>query len=156
MRKRVVVLAGVIALAGWGCGSDDGSGRSASGEEGARAALTEFTNTFLDAEYDDACAVLTARAKAAFDAGSTCPKALKLAGDLITDKQRKDVKQKSHTVRIDVNGDKAVVDSITDGPCRALLDDHPAVGGAHRADRRSGGDARTAAARARRMNACGR
>jgi len=114
MRTRLVVGAGLVALAAWGCGDDDGgTGRSASGEAGARAALVEFSEAFLDSKYDAACAVLTEGAKRRIARIKPCPEALKLTRGLIEADQLKSLRDRSRKVEITVDGDKATVDSIT-------------------------------------------
>ena len=113
MRTRLVIGAGLVALTAWGCGDDGGTGRSASGEAGARAALVEFSDAFLDSKYDDACAVLTENAKRKIARIKPCPEALKLTRGLIEADQAKTLRDKSRKVKITVDGDKATVDSIT-------------------------------------------
>ena len=113
MRTRLVIGAGLVALTAWGCGDDGGTGRSASGEAGARAALVEFSDAFLDSKYDDACAVLTENAKRKIARIKPCPEALKLTRGLIEADQLKTLREKSRKVKITVDGDKATVDSIT-------------------------------------------
>ena len=111
MRTRLVVGAGLVALAAWGCGDDGGTGRSASGEAGARAALVEFSEAFLDSKYDAACAVLTEGAKRRIARIKPCPEALKPARDLIEADQLKSLRDRVRKVEITVDGDKATVDS---------------------------------------------
>ena len=113
MRTRLVIGAGLVALTAWGCGDDGGTGRSASGEAGARAALVEFSDAFLDSKYDAACAVLTEDAKRKIARIKPCPEALKLTRGLIEADQAKTLRDKSRKVKITVDGDKATVDSIT-------------------------------------------
>jgi hypothetical protein len=116
-----LALAGSVALAA--CGGDEG-GRADKGPDGVRATAKEFTTSFKDKKFGDACALMTPGARGQVvsagqgQAGAraqSCPRLLALARAFTPDAQLAKAVGQTEGLKVTVDGDRATSEATRAG-----------------------------------------